>query len=69
MKLTVDTQADAAYLELSDEPVESTCQVSEEVLVDLDADGLVVGVEVLRMDAVVDVLRLFARRSGARVPR
>jgi uncharacterized protein YuzE len=46
--LTVDFAADAAYLTLSDHKVVETCEVSTDVLVDLDDLRMVVGVEVLR---------------------
>lgn len=48
--LTVDFEANAAYLQLTDNPVEETCQVAPGVLVDLDAYDMVVGVEVLDLD-------------------
>ena len=47
--LTVDPEADAAYLGLRDEPVVRTEEVGEGILVDYAADGRPVGVEVLHV--------------------
>jgi uncharacterized protein YuzE len=56
--LTVDFGADAAYLMLSDHDVVETCEVSTGVLVDLDDMRVVVGVEVLALDAFIPRDRL-----------
>lgn len=44
---TYDTDADAAYIRLSDHKVARTAEIDSGTLVDLDADGQVVGVEVI----------------------
>ena len=51
--LTVDFAADAAYLLLSDHEIARTCEVAPGVLVDLDGYGIVTGVEVIDLDAVI----------------
>lgn len=51
--LTVDFASDAAYLRLSDHDVVETCEVTPSVLVDLDDMRIVVGVEVLTLDALI----------------
>jgi uncharacterized protein YuzE len=56
--LTVDFAADAAYLALPDHEVVETCEVSPGVLVDLDDLRMVVGVEVLALDAFIPRERL-----------
>jgi len=56
--LTVDFAADAAYLTLSDHQVVETCEVTAGVLVDLDDMRVVVGVEVLTLDAHIPRDRL-----------
>ena len=56
--LTVDFAADAAYLALSDHDVAETCEVAPGVLVDLDDMRVVVGVEVLTLDAFIPRDRL-----------
>lgn len=45
---TYDTEAGAWYMRVSDHPVARTEQIGPGTLVDFDADGVVVGVEVIR---------------------
>ena len=47
MKLEFDPQADAAYLEISDAEIETTKQLKPGIIVDYDAQGQIVGIEVL----------------------
>jgi len=47
MKLEFDPIADAAYLEISDKEVESTRQIEPGIVADYDADGHIVGIEIL----------------------
>lgn len=47
MKLEFDPQADAAYLEISDAEIETTRQLEPGIIVDYDAQGHIVGIEVL----------------------
>lgn len=56
--VSVDYDADAAYVSMSDEDIASTVQVSDEVLVDLDQFRVVVGIEFLRIDADIPFQRL-----------
>ncbi|QGH68560.1 DUF2283 domain-containing protein [Pseudactinotalea sp. HY158] len=49
--IAVDQDADAAYIRLSTETVVETREVTEDVMVDLDMNGIAVGVEVLGLDA------------------
>jgi uncharacterized protein YuzE len=51
--LVVDHGADAAYLQLGQEEIIETCEVSPGVLVDLNDMRIVVGVEVLTLDAYI----------------
>ena len=48
MKVTYDQQADALYIELGDAPVASTVHIDRGTLVDLDAQGHLIGVELIR---------------------
>jgi uncharacterized protein YuzE len=57
-KVSVDVEADAAYITMSDSPVVNTVQVTDGVLVDLDALRVVVGIEVLRINADIPFQRL-----------
>jgi uncharacterized protein YuzE len=47
MKLEFDPQADAAYLEISSEEVVTTQQLESGIVADYDAEGNIVGIEVL----------------------
>jgi len=58
VRIELDPRADAAYIALSDGEVVDTVQISSDVLVDLDAFGVVVGIEVLRLAAELPTLRL-----------
>ncbi len=57
--ITIDTEADAAYVSLSGEAVAETDEVIDGVLIDRDAAGRPVGVEALSL----------SRRVGAGDPR
>lgn len=58
LNIVVDFDADAAYLSVGEGPVATTEQVAPGVLVDLDAFGVVVGVEVIELDVDLPVDRL-----------
>lgn len=47
MKLEFDPIADAAYLEISAAEIESTSQIEPGIMVDYDAEGHIVGIEIL----------------------
>jgi uncharacterized protein YuzE len=47
MKATYDAAARAHYVHLTERPVSRTVELSDSVMVDLDENGDVVGVEVL----------------------
>ncbi|MBK9444879.1 MAG: DUF2283 domain-containing protein [Betaproteobacteria bacterium] len=47
MKLEFDPQADAAYLEISDAEIESTREIEPGIIADYDAQGHIVGIEIL----------------------
>ncbi|GAB3624187.1 hypothetical protein GCM10027418_22710 [Mariniluteicoccus endophyticus] len=54
-RLTVDFEANAAYLQVSDAPVVETCEVAPGFQVDLDEFGLAVGFEVLDLSLDIPV--------------
>ena len=54
MRLTYDPEADALSLRLSDAAVESSEEVAPNVVLDFDAEGRVVGVEVLFVSKLPD---------------
>jgi uncharacterized protein YuzE len=43
----VDHGADAVYLNLTDRPIEGSEEVADGIVVDYDAEGRIVGVEIL----------------------
>jgi len=47
MKLEFDPQADAVYLELTEAEVEKSTEIQPGIVLDYDAKGQVVGIEVL----------------------
>ena len=47
MRVRVDHGADAIYLDLTDRPIESSEEVADGIVVDYDAQGRIVGVEIL----------------------
>ena len=47
MKLEFDLQADAVYLELTDAEVEESKEIQPGIIMDYDAEGRIVGIEVL----------------------
>ena len=47
MKLEFDAQADAVYLELTNTEVEESKEIQPGIIMDYDAEGQIVGIEVL----------------------
>ena len=47
MKLEYDRQADAIYIRLREAEVENTRELDDHVIIDLDANGRMVGIELL----------------------
>lgn len=67
MKLTIDNTADALYLNLSEADVAETRQVAPGVMLDYDAEGRVVGIEMLSLSkraAKTDLQRLLFETLG-----
>ncbi len=49
MKLEFDPQTDAAYLELTDAEVEQSKEIESGIIMDYDAEGQIVGIEILHV--------------------
>ena len=49
MKFEFDPQADAVYLELTDADVDESKEVQPGIIMDYDAEGRIVGIEVLHV--------------------
>jgi len=47
MRMRVDHAADAIYLNLTDRPIKDSEEVAAGIVVDYDAEGRIVGVEIL----------------------
>ena len=47
MHVRVDHAADAVYINLTDRPIKDSEQVADGIIVDYDAEGRIVGVEIL----------------------
>lgn len=47
MRVRVDAGADAVYLNLTDRPIKDSEEVADGIVVDYDAEGRIVGVEIL----------------------
>lgn len=47
MRMRVDHSADAVYLNLTDRPIKDSEEVADGIVVDYDAEGRIVGVEIL----------------------
>jgi uncharacterized protein YuzE len=47
MRMRVDHAADAVYLNLTDRPIKDSEEVADGIVVDYDAEGRIVGVEIL----------------------
>ena len=58
MKLTVDREADALYLNLDEAPAVESEEVSPGVILDYNADGKVVGIEMLYLSKRVSAEKL-----------
>jgi uncharacterized protein YuzE len=56
--ISIDNEAGAGYISLSKSPVASTKPLGGGVLVDLDAEGNVIGIEVLSLDINLPIERL-----------
>ena len=47
MRMRIDQSADAIYLNLTARPIEGSEEVADGIIVDYDAEGRIVGVEIL----------------------
>jgi uncharacterized protein YuzE len=47
MRVRVDHGADAVYVNLTDRPIRDSAEVADGIVVDYDAEGRIVGIEIL----------------------
>ena len=63
MRVRVDHQADAVYLNLTDREIVESEEVADGIVVDYDAEGRILGLEILdasRQTGVPSVLKQFS---------
>ena len=58
MKLTVDREADALYLDLDEAPAIESEEISPGIILDYNAEGKVVGIEMLYLSKRVSADKL-----------
>ncbi len=58
MKLTVDREADALYLDLDDAPAAESEEISPGLILDYNVEGKVVGIEILYLSKRVSAEKL-----------
>jgi uncharacterized protein YuzE len=58
MKLTVDREADALYLDLDEAPAAESQEISPGVILDYNAEGKVVGIEMLYLSTRVSAEKI-----------
>ena len=58
MKLTIDREADALYLDLDEAPAAESAEISPGVIFNYNADGKVVGIEMLYLSKRVSAQML-----------
>ncbi len=54
MKLEYDSQADAIYIRLKDSEIATTREVEDNLIIDLDSSGKMVGIELLFVSDYLD---------------
>jgi uncharacterized protein YuzE len=63
ISLEVDAALNAAYLRFTDDPIDSTVEVTADVQVDVDPTGAIVGVEILDLAAEISARVIGAQFS------
>ncbi len=49
MRIKIDLESDALYFRISEDPIEEREEVSKGLIVDYDASGKVIGIEILNV--------------------
>lgn len=66
MRLTYDDQTDSLYIDLNGKPSVESREVADGVVVDLDAQGGIVGIDIEHASARLDLSSLEADRLPSR---
>ena len=69
MKVSHDPETDMLYIEFEDRPSLESFELFDGIVVDLDADEHVVGIEIEDASQKLDVEQLRAALESKRVPR
>lgn len=67
MKLSYHPETDSLYIDLSDRPSAESREISEGVVLDYDADGQLVGIDIDNASAKVELGRLVLSRLPGKV--
>lgn len=62
MRLSYDPETDSLYIHLSEQPSADSDEVSENVVLDYAANGMLVGIDVQHASRNVDIDRLMVSR-------
>ena len=60
MKITFDKEADAVYIEISEEEFKTNKKMDNETIIDLDKNGKIIGIELLNVSKIMS--KIFFQR-------
>ena len=60
IELTIDQSANSAYIRLLNKPVKSSKVVNDDIIIDLDDMNLVIGIEILDLEAEIPFTELMS---------
>lgn len=63
MKLSYDQQTDSLHIHLSDKPGADAREVADGVVLDFDANGVLVGIDVQHASTVADLSRFLVENT------
>ena len=64
MKLTYDRETDSLYIDLVNRPSVDSCEVMEGIVLDFDAEGRLVGIDIDHASRKVDLPKLVPEAQG-----
>ncbi len=59
MRISYSADADALYIRLKETAIENTDEVADDIIMDYDKKGNVVGIEILSVSQKSDITKLF----------
>jgi uncharacterized protein YuzE len=72
MKLNYDQETDSLYIDLNSRPSSDSREIQDGVVIDVDASGKIVGIDIQHASEVLDLATFEADSlpvAGSRVPR